>query len=122
MFLGIVELCNDYALANILSIIQKVMTIMQIIVPIIAIIALVKLLTKLLVDPENKKLKTGFKNWLIVFIMFFFLPFIINAVMGMLDQNYSIASCWNYARNYNNTGDKANYNNSYDDSQTKVVE
>jgi len=113
MFLGIVELCNDYALANILSIIQKVMTIMQIIVPIIAIIALVKLLTKLLVDPENKKLKTGFKNCL---------PFIINAVMGMLDQNYSIASCWNYARNYNNTGDKANYNNSYDDSQTKVVE
>ncbi len=107
MFIGIVETCGDYALANILLIVRRVMTIFQILVPIVAIIALVKTLIRLTLNPEDKKLKGSIKAWLISLVVFFFLPVIIDATMGLLDDNFSISACWNYAK------DNATITNSY---------
>lgn len=112
MYIGLVEECADYGLANMFFIVQRIMTLLQIIVPILAIIALVKILLKLMADPENKKLKGSIKNWLLALIIFFMLPFIINAVMGLLDQNYSVSTCWNYARTHKTINDSNGYQNS----------
>lgn len=125
MYLGIVETCSDPGLVTILQIVQQVFQIFQIIVPIIAIVALIKLLTQLVIDPENKKLKNGFKNWLMALLIFFFLPYIINAVMSMetLDENFSFASCWNMARENKNSDstEKPKYDSSQEKEPTKLI-
>ncbi|MBQ8132304.1 MAG: hypothetical protein IJ193_07425 [Bacilli bacterium] len=104
MYIGLVETCSDYALANILEIVQNIMTIFQIVVPIVSIVALIKLLILKMSDPENKKLAHGFRNWIVLLLTFFLLPVIIDAVMGAAatandkEGEFTFASCWNYAR------------------------
>ncbi len=101
MYIALVETCSDYALANILLIVQRAMNLLQIIVPIIALVALIKIFTQLTVNPDNKKLKNALKNWLIALLVFFFLPVIINTTMGLLHYagyDFNIVECWNAAK------------------------
>ncbi|MBR6950029.1 MAG: hypothetical protein IKH54_07590 [Bacilli bacterium] len=121
MLIGLVEGCNDVALANILSIVQKIMLLFQIVVPIIAIIGLVKTLIKLTVDPENKKAKSWIKNWFLALLIFFMLPFIINVVMGWLDGNFSFANCWNYAKHSTSDSSGWSYDNTFDQQQHDII-
>ena len=121
MLIGLVEGCNDVALANILSIVQKVMLLFQLVVPIVAMIGLVKTLIKLTVDPENKKAKSWIKNWALALIIFFMLPFIINIVMGWLDGNFTFAKCWNYAKNGESGSSGWTYDKTYDQQQHEIV-
>jgi hypothetical protein len=121
MLIGLVEGCNDVALANILSIVQKIMLLFQIVVPIIAIIGLVKTFIKLTIDPENKKAKSWIKNWFLALLIFFMLPFIINVVMGWLDGNFSFANCWNYAKKGESDSSGWSYDNTYDQQQHEIV-
>lgn len=121
MLIGLVEGCKDVALANILSIVQKVMLLFQIIVPIIAIVGLIKMLTKLTVDPENKKAKSWIKNWFLALLIFFMLPFIINIIMGWLDGSFSFANCWNYAKKGTNSSGNWSYDDTYDSQKHNIV-
>ena len=114
MYISLVETCSDYGLASILKIVQTALSLMQIIIPIIAIVALIKIFTQLMVNPDNKKLHNGIRNWLISLLVFFFLPIIINVVMGMLDDQFSLSQCWNYAKN-NSTIQQDSQNSSDDD-------
>lgn len=118
------DTCGDYVLANFLMIVRRIMLIFQIIVPIIAIIALIRLFTKLLVDPENKKLKSGFKNWIIAFMVFFLLPTIIDIAMASLDNisdsnrniRFRFASCWTAAKKNNSLGNHASVDDVVDNN------
>lgn len=108
MYVGLVSTCGDYGLANILYIIQRIMTLFQIVVPIISIVSLIILFIKLLMKPDESKLKGRIKNWTIALIIFFLLPIIIDVVITNVDMaingkstsDYSISSCWKYAKEH----------------------
>lgn len=99
--------CSSVGLANILSIIKTCLNIIQIAGPIIGMVALVINFTKLMANPEEKKYSTSLKNSLIAMVMLFFLPFIINLTMGLLDNTFNLANCWTNAEKV-----KAEINNS----------
>lgn len=132
MYLGLAEVCQDYALANILQIVQNVMGILQIIVPIVSIVALIKLLIRKMANPEDKKTKNGFRNWIVLFLSFFLLPIIINAVMGAIayaespnpnGEEFSFAACWNYARGRSNIHDEGSYKPTAEEqNKTKITD
>ena len=84
MLIGIVNTCGDYGLANILFVIQRVMTLFQIIVPIISIVSLITIFLKLLMKPDDSKLKARIKNWILALIIFFILPIIIDVLLLIL--------------------------------------
>ena len=100
--------CGNPALANLFNIAQRFITIIQIIAPILAIISLGINLTKSVMNPEDKKNFSMYKNWLIALIMVFAIPTLINATMGLLGEDYSISSCWNNASSASTRGE-SNY-------------
>ena len=100
--------CGNPALANLFNIAQRFITVIQIIAPILAIISLGINLTKSVMNPEDKKNFSMYKNWLIALVMVFAIPTLVNATMGMLGEDYSISSCWNNASNTSTRGE-SNY-------------
>ena len=101
MYIGLVEYCGDPVLANVLSIAQRILNIFQIVMPIIAIVFLVRNLIRLMATPEEKKLHNVLRNWFVALVLFFALPIIVDAVMGLLSDDYSLSACWNLAKNDN---------------------
>ena len=95
--LDIASNCNNYAIVSLFVIAKKMFTIIQILAPILAIIGLGINLVKSVIDPDNKKNFSQYKNWLLALVIVFAIPTIINATMGILGENYSITSCWNNA-------------------------
>lgn len=89
--------CSDYALANILFIVQKILGIVMIIAPILAILALSITFGKMLMNPDDKKGMSGVKNTIIALMVVFLLPFIINFSMSLAGNNFDFSSCWNSA-------------------------
>ena len=102
--LDMVSTCGNPALSNLFSIAQKMITIIQILAPILAIIALGINLTKSVMNPDDKKNFSMYKNWLIALVMVFAIPTLVNATMGMLGEDYDISACWNNAKNANTSG------------------
>ncbi len=99
----LVDSCGDFGLATILSIVQKVMGIIQIITPIIMIFSVTFILVKMVSNPEEKKYPHLLRNSIAAGVIVFFIPFIMNYVMHLLDDSYSISACWNLAEE---SGDK----------------
>ena len=96
MFLKIVNTCNDYAIVSLVSILKNILKLVQIIGPILALIALVVILTKLVKDPDDKKLFKKLKNSIIALLLLFAVPVIVNASIYMLDDSVEFTTCWNY--------------------------
>ena len=103
--LDMVGTCGNPALSNLFSIAQKMITIIQILAPILAIIALGINLTKSVMNPDDKKNFSMYKNWIIALVMVFAIPTLVNATMGILGEDYDISACWNNAKNANTSGD-----------------
>lgn len=101
--------CSDPGLANILSVIKKALNMIQLIGPILAIASLTLILIKLMANPENKKLKNAFRNWLICLLMLFFIPLIINVTMSLLGVTFEVSACWNYADSAASNGTNSTY-------------
>ena len=89
--------CSDPALQNVLYVVRRVMTIIQIVVPILLIIALCLQIFTLVANPDDKKAKGKIKNSIIAAIVVFFVPFIVNVVMGLIDEKTVVSDCWNKA-------------------------
>ena len=102
--LDMVSTCENPALSNLFSIAQKMITIIQILAPILAIIALGINLTKSVMNPDDKKNFSMYKNWIIALVMVFAIPILVNATMGILGEDYDISACWNNAKNANTSG------------------
>ena len=92
-------MCNDPGLSNILSVLIKIIDIIQIIVPIILIIALTIKLTQVLTNPDEKKEKKKIYNMAVAAILIFFIPMLVDMVLGMLPNTYKLSSCWESAKN-----------------------
>ena len=128
MYIGLVEVCSDPTIGNILHTVQNIMAIFQVIVPIVSIVALIKLLIKKIADPDNKKLTNGFRNWIILLITFFLLPVIINATMGAIaeadnpgSEDFSFAACWNYARGSSYNNSRGSYQKTQEENNRKKI-
>ena len=87
--------CNDPALANFFMIAKNILNLIRIIGPIVFLVALIIHLVHLLQDPEDKKLPKKIRNTLIATVLLFFIPTIVFALVGMIDENSSIGSCLN---------------------------
>lgn len=113
--------CSDYGLVNLFVIAKRFFTILQIIVPIIAILFLAVNVIKMVVNPDEKKNMKAFYNWLIAFVIIFFLPTIVNTTMGLLGENYSISSCWNNAETLYKGGEST-YNDGNDGKKEPIID
>lgn len=113
--------CSDYGLVNLFVIAKKFFTVLQIIVPIIAILFLAVNVIKMVMNPDEKKNMKAFYNWLIAFVIIFFLPTIVNTTMGLLGENYSISSCWNNAESLYKGGEST-YNDGNDGKKEPIIE
>ena len=102
--LDMVGTCGNPALANLFNIAQRIITIIQILAPILAIISLGINLTKSVMNPDDKKNFSMYKNWIIALVMVFAIPTLVNATMGILGEDYDISACWNNAKNANTSG------------------
>ena len=102
--LDMVGTCGNPALANLFNIAQRIITIIQILAPILAIVALGINLTKSVMNPDDKKNFSMYKNWIIALVMVFAIPTLVNATMGILGEDHDISACWNNAKNANTSG------------------
>ena len=113
--------CKDYSLISIMSVVKKLLTIIQIIVPIILIVMLIIRIINLLHNPDDKKGIKRIINMVIATIIVFFIPTIVNAIMGAIGNDMVISNCWNNAEgftfNINNTDE---YVNPYGDDREKT--
>ena len=113
--------CSDYALSQILSIIQKVIYVIRLVVPILLILGGTIIFVKYFFDPENKKLMKAFINAIASAIIVIFLPFIINVTMALIStyggvglrENgnnvaLNVSSCWTQAGIDQSTMNSAN--------------
>ena len=89
--------CHDAGIISLLAIIKSIMDLIQIVVPIILIVFMSIQLTRMVVNPEEKKGFSRLKNQLLATILVFMMPVIINAVVNMMPQSYQISACWNVA-------------------------
>ena len=101
-------MCNDASLLGILSVVKRIILLIQIIVPIILIVFGSYSFFRLTQNPDEKKGTKKVINQFIAAGIVFFLPIIVNAVMGMLGDNTNISSCWN------NANDKITIDDSYE--------
>ncbi len=114
-------MCTDPGLANILVIIKRVMNILWIVGPILAIIASVINGIKLMSNPEEKKNKHIFQNSIAALLILFFLPVLINAVMGLFDETFEFAACWNQAERISTLGQESTYNKGNDKDKNNSI-
>ena len=93
----ILSQCNDYAILPIINVLKNIFMMMLIIGPALSIVSLSILFFKLMMNPEdnNDKIKHGIKNSLISLVILFLLPVLINLVMYVLGNSFTVSSCWN---------------------------
>ena len=89
--------CSSPMLGNILSALRKIMGLIQIIGPLVLLVSIIITMTKLMADPDNKKLPKKLINSIVAAIILFFIPMFVNLVMGILGEDYNISACWNSA-------------------------
>ena len=87
--------CGDSALAMVLKSVRNILTLVQIIAPILLMIMATVELVQLIRDPEDKKKLKKVQNSAIAAIVIFFIPTLINVVMNMLGNSFTISECWN---------------------------
>ena len=95
LILDLTAVCGSYAVATLLSVFKRALNLIQMIGPIVGIIALIINFTKLMITPDEKKLKNVIRNWVIAIIMLFLIPTCVNLVMRLFDDTFTVSKCWN---------------------------
>ena len=110
--------CNDPGLASILVIFKNILNVIWIVGPIVSIIALIIALTKMINNPDDKKVPKQIFNSLIALVVLFLIPAAVNAVMYMLGETSSISACWN---NSNKISFSSSYIDPYSGKRKSVL-
>ena len=95
LILDLTAVCGSYAVATLLSVFKRALNLIHMIGPIVGIIALIINFTKLMITPDEKKLKNVIRNWAIAIIMLFLIPTCVNLVMRLFDDTFTVSKCWN---------------------------
>ena len=101
--------CSSPGIANLITVIKNILNLIWIIAPILAIIYLAINITKIMINPDEKKLPKNIKNTLLALIIVFLVPTIVNAFMYMLDDSTDISSCWKDATAKSNFKETSTY-------------
>ena len=104
----IVTICSNIALINFLHIIREALLIIQIAGPIVLILSLYINFTRGTVNPDNSsngKINKNIMNSIIATVLLFFLPFIFNLVMIILENSgiapaVDLGTCWEESERY----------------------
>ena len=116
--------CASPALASILTAIKRILEILQIVGPILLILMLAIGFTKGVFNPEDKKFKKRIINSLLAIFFLFLMPMFVNAIMGVLGENFTVSECWNSIDN-SNSGEEPSYrepDNTKDKKKTPMIE
>ena len=119
--LDIVSNC-DYGLANIIVIVKSFMDILMILAPIILILFGIVQFIKMVNNPDDKKNWGKVKNMLIALVMVFIVPVLVNTVMNLLGDNYTISACWNNASINSTVGEESSYKDNSNNNQSIVID
>lgn len=111
--------CANPALGTFLLIAKRILQIIQIVGPIVLIVSLVINFTKGTVNPEDKKINKKVINSVIAIFVLFFIPILINMLMGALGENFTVSECWNNIDKNSGTSDEAEYKEPYDKNKKK---
>ena len=98
-FLEISSSCSDPVVIIILKMVKSVLSLIQMIGPILAIVSLIYTVVMLIKNPDEKKYIKRIKNSLIALLLVFFVPVIVNALMGILGETTKFSDCWNNISN-----------------------
>lgn len=90
--------CNDPALVYILDTTRKIFNLIQIIAPILLILMATIEFTKLVMNPELKNGTKKIKNLFVAAVIIFFLPMLVDVILGIMPQSFSVSACWNQAK------------------------
>lgn len=88
--------CTDGSLANILSIIKRIIKVIQIIAPILLAISLFLIFIKLLTNPDEKRHLKSLKNSVMALGFVFIVPMLVNVLMMVIGDKTTLSKCWNY--------------------------
>ena len=97
MILEITSKCNSATMLGLLSIVKRVLFLVQLFVPILLIVFAVISFIKLLNNPEEKNGTKRIFNQFLAAVIVFFIPLLIDMVMGLLGENTNFSSCWKKA-------------------------
>ena len=90
--------CNDYSLVTVLDVARKILGLIQLIVPIILIVMATYQFIMLMTNPEEKKLQKSLFNKFFAVLIVFCVPILVNVVIGMMPEKFSIPACWEQAK------------------------
>lgn len=90
--------CTDPALVLTLDTFRRMFYLIQIIVPILLIIAATVEFTRSVMDPERKNAMKRVKNLFLAGAIVFLLPVVMDVVLTLLPQTFSVSACWNEAK------------------------
>ena len=90
----------------------------MILAPIILILFGIIQFVKMVNNPDDKKNWGKVKNMLNALVMVFIIPVLVNTVMNLLGENYTISACWNNAGLSSTVGEESSYSdNTNDDNE-----
>lgn len=90
--------CDNPALIYILDATRRIFNLIQIIAPILLILMGTIEFARLVMNPELKNGTKRIKNLFIAAVIIFFLPMLVDAVLGIMPQSFSVSSCWEKAK------------------------
>ena len=93
--------CSDHGLVVILNIVHIFLNIFQILIPVILIFVSTIQFTKMVINPDEKGAIKKVYNMFLAAVICFFIPIIVDVVLGLIPNSFTISSCWEEAKNYN---------------------
>lgn len=115
--------CYNQTLGNFFAVTKNILSLIQIVGPILCIISLTVSFINMMTNPDEKKTPNKIKNAAIALVVLFFIPLLINVVMGLVSDNTQVSACWKNATFNNaqpsyidpyNSGDKKKISSSGD--------
>ena len=89
--------CYSQILGNFFAIIKNILFLVQIIGPILCIVSLTLSFITIMTNPDDKKAPGKIKNSAIALVLLFFIPLLVNVVMGLVSDNSQVSACWKNA-------------------------
>lgn len=111
-FLDLSSTCGSPALLVVLKVVSNILKLVQMIGPILAICSLIYTIIKMINNPDEKKNVKRIKNSLIALVLLFFIPMIVNTVVGMLGDTTKFSDCWNSINTTSSNGSSSASGNS----------
>lgn len=99
MIMEVTNKCNSSSMLGILSIVKRVLVLIQIFVPILLIVFAIFSLIKLLKNPDEKDGTKKIINQFLAAVIVFFIPLLVDMLMGLLGEKVELSSCWKKAEN-----------------------